>query len=99
MSVSSDRVEVRGLGGEYLWHADEATCRDLLRLGMARLIRPRRQSCVRVLQAIVPVRRDEIRMLGRGTALDRTRYSHDHETPENPPRVWTFDKRVLLATA
>lgn len=89
MSVS-DRLEVRGLEGELLYSADEFEARDLLRAGCVRLIR--RRGCARALQAVVPVRREDIRLLGRGTALDRTRYSHDHETPTNPPRVWTFTK-------
>ena len=84
----SDRLEVRGLEGALLDSADEFEARDLLRAGCVRLIR--RRGCARVLQAVVPVRREDVRMLGRGTALDRTRYSHDHETADNPRGVWTL---------
>lgn len=86
----SDRIEVRGLEGEYLWHADEETCRELIRTGKARLIRTGRRNCARVLQAVVSLRRDDVRLLGRGTALDRTRYSHNRETEDNPAKVWTL---------
>ena len=95
MSVPNDRLEVRGLDGELLWLADESQARDLLRAGYARLIR--RRGCARVLQAVVALQRDDLRLLGRGSAADHTRYSHDHETPDNPPRVWCFNQRVLWA--
>jgi hypothetical protein len=29
---------------------------------------------------------------GRGTTFDHTRYSHRHETYDNPAGVWTFSK-------
>ena len=82
---------MRGLAGEYLWLADEQQARDLLHSGSVRLIR--RRGCARVLQAVVAISRDDqLRLAGRGTAADHMRYSHDHETRENPPRVWTFTK-------
>jgi hypothetical protein len=85
----ASRIQVLALSGEHLFWADDEQGRDLLRTGKAQLIRCRGRA--RILQAVVSLRRDgELRMLGRGTALDRTRYSHNRETEDNPEKVWTL---------
>ena len=90
------RIPVLGVSGEHLYWADDEQARELLRAGSARLIR--RGGRVRMVQATASYTRTVgLALLGRGTAADHTRYSHDHETPHNPPRVWTFTK--LWATA
>ena len=87
MSTASNRLPVIDTSGECLFLVDDDGARELLRSGRARLIRRRGRD--RALQATSEIHRDEIRLLGRGTAADHVRYSHNHETPTNPPRVWT----------
>jgi hypothetical protein len=86
---ANNRLPVLDTTGQYLFAVDDVGARELLRRGQCRLIRRRGRD--RVLQAVVGLRRDhELRLLGRGTALDRTRYSHNRDNQTNPPRVWTL---------
>ena len=86
VSLMPYRIAVLGRAGEFLFWADEERARDLLKTGEVTLIRS--GGRVRVLHAssrLVHAVPD-----GRGTGLDNTRYSHNHETQQNPPRVWTL---------
>ena len=82
-----DRVPVVTDDGRHVCWADETLARDLLRSRKARLFR--RGGAIRMLvvaEGIVA----RLKLEGRGTALDRTRYSHNHETYDNPERCWTL---------
>ena len=73
----------------HLMWADDDRARELVKAGQARPIR--RKGSVRVLQAAAGWKKPgEVDPLGRGTALDHVRYSHRHETEENPPNVWSL---------
>lgn len=86
------RISVIGVSGEFLGWATEDEAHLLVRHGQATVVR--RRGKIRVVQAVVESIRKpwEVRMLGRGSALDHTRYSHRRETEENPPRVWAFTR-------
>jgi hypothetical protein len=90
-SIGTDnyRIAVIGVSGEHLMWADDARARELVKLGQARPIR--RKGRDRVLQAVAGWKKPgEVNLSGRGTALDRTRYSHRRETEDNPQNVWTL---------
>jgi hypothetical protein len=72
-------------GHEFCFRADEDRARELLRSGQCRLIRRGRRD--RVLAATAGIR--EPLLVGKGTACHRVRYSHNRETGQNPPQVWT----------
>ena len=95
MSASNGgRIAVVDEFGEHLMWADDERARELVKAGEARPIR--RKGSVRVLQAAAGwTKPGEADLAGRGTALDHVRYSHRHETPTNPPRVWTFYRFAL----
>jgi hypothetical protein len=88
MSTANNRLPVLDLTGEVLFFADDHAARELLRLGQVRLIRRRGRD--RALQATTEIRRDEIRLLGRGSGLDHVRYSHRNDAPDNIRGVWAF---------
>lgn len=72
-----------------MW-VDDGEARRYIKAGQARFICRRGKVCV--LQAVAgEIRKPgEARLVGRGTALDHTRYSHRRETQTNPPRVWAY---------
>lgn len=75
-----------------MW-ADEDQAHDFLKNREVHLIR--RRGRARVLQAVAGwTKPGEVDPLGRGTALDRTRYSHRHEADDNPPNVWTLIRQA-----
>jgi len=96
----ADRIRVLDVCGEHLYWVDEAGAQDLLKRGQVHLVR--RRGRVRMLQA-----RDDIpapltlKLEGRGSAFDHTRYSHRRETPDNPPRVWCLLElaRIVMEAA
>lgn len=78
--------------GQHLFWADDAQARALLKERKARLVR--KHGHARILVATDGFAREYGSLeAGRGTAFDKTRYSHNHETRENPEKVWTL-KRI-----
>ena len=74
--------------GEHLFWASEERAQELVRSGEATPIR--RRGVGRILVVREDRRNDAAAMRGRGTGFDHQRYSHDHETEDNPRGVWTF---------
>ncbi|GAC1699965.1 MAG: hypothetical protein NVS9B4_00450 [Candidatus Acidiferrum sp.] len=90
--------------GEHLFWCGEDLARELIKKQQVRFIR--KNSIVRVLVATDRLEQKYGQMAtGRGTAMDKTRYSHDHDTPTNPQNVWTLKhlpravERIFLAVA
>lgn len=93
MSASNDRLAVIDEFGVHQMWVDDARARELVRAREVRVIR--RKGCARVLQVVAGWQKPgRVDPLGRGTALDRTRYSHHRETEDNPPNVWTLVRQA-----
>ncbi len=96
MSTSSTRPEVYleklsviDADGEHLFWVSEDQARDMVRKGQVTVIR--RKGSVRALRATSAFDLAYRNLAtGRGTALDKTRYSHNHESEDNPEKVWTL---------
>lgn len=79
----------------HMFWASETLARDLVREHKVSLIRHNNRTVA--LRAVPGAIEEILELAGRGTALGGTRYSHDHETRENPPRVWTFTRLYAAA--
>ena len=89
MSTSIERFAVIDEAGDHLFWADEQRAHELLVERKVRLVR--RKGRARVLIARCDVAEPlQLSLEGRGSGLDHMRYSHRHETADNPPRVWTL---------
>jgi hypothetical protein len=88
------RLELVDARGEHLMWCDEDLARKFLKARKARMIRKRGRTH---LVAIVGAAKFGSLTGGRGTAMDKTRYSHNHETRDNPEKVWTL-KRLPSST-
>ena len=78
--------------GEHLFWCEEDQARDLIKRRRVRLVRKNGHD--RMLVATDELIREYGSLeAGRGTAFDKTRYSHNHETEINPEKVWTL-KRI-----
>jgi hypothetical protein len=96
LTVVPERLEVIDTTGAHLMWCDDRTARELLKKRQARLVR--RNGHVRVLVANDALQAQYGSLAGgRGTAFDKTRYSHNHETADNPEKVWTL-KRLPSCT-
>ena len=92
------QIEVVSSSGQHLRWFDEETARQWVDAGKARPVM--KAGRVRVLVALIAMSADvETFRDERGqfitpsaTALDKTRYSLNHETRENPARVWTLKR-------
>jgi hypothetical protein len=96
-SEAPSKLAVVDPQGELLfWVEDGDEARTLIKKRQARLIR--KNGRVRMLVA-TDAFTEEYGSLdgGRGTAFDKTRYSHNHETDTNPEKVWTL-KRLPRTT-
>ena len=83
-------LPVYGPGRELLYNAPLSSIPRLLDSGRVRALGTKRQ-----IRALVAVG-DSASTLRQMRPPTGQRYSHDHETPDNPPGVWTF--RRLYAT-
>lgn len=72
----------------HLFWASESFARELIREHKVNLIR--RGNRTVALRSVAGARAEILELAGRGTALGGVRYSHQRETPENPPGVWTL---------
>jgi hypothetical protein len=43
------------------------------------------------------IRRNQLQLAGAGTAFHVTRYSHQHESEQNPARVWCLSPQPSAA--
>lgn len=82
--------------GEHLFWASENQAHQLLKKRQVRLVRRRGHTRLLVATADFATEYNALDR-GRGTALDATRYSHNHETGDNPEKVWTL-KRLPRST-
>lgn len=89
LSVSY-RISVLDDSDRHMFWASESFARELVREHKVTLIR--RGNRTIALRSVAGAREEILELAGRGTALGGTRYSHNHETPENPPKVWTLKK-------
>ncbi|GAC1500027.1 MAG: hypothetical protein NVS1B14_03730 [Vulcanimicrobiaceae bacterium] len=90
--------------GEHLFWATEDEARVLIRKKQVRFFR--KNGVVRMLMANDNLMAQYGKLTGgRGTAMDKTRYSHDHETETNPKNCWTLKhlprstSRIFLSVA
>jgi hypothetical protein len=84
-----EKLAVRNAEGEHLFWCDEDAARDLVKAGKVAIVR--RAGRVRFLEAHShQLTQFGVIDGGRGTALDKTRYSHHRDTDENPEGVWTL---------
>ena len=95
LTVVPSRIALVDTHGSHLMWCDEQTARELIKARKARLIR--KNGYPRMLIASQGQREFGSLTGGRGTALDKTRYSHNRETRDNPEGVWTL-KRLPAAT-
>jgi len=92
-AMSNDWTAVIGVSGDHIMWADRDLAQRFLKAGKVVLIRRRgRKSILQALPEAEIRKPGEVRSLGRGTALDHTRYSHRRETDQNPPRVWSHTR-------
>jgi len=89
MSFSKDSLPVYTADRELLYYAPIASIPHLIETGRARPVGTRRR--MRALIAVCGP--DEMLALIRPYVGQR--YSHNHETGDNPQGVWTFSKRVF----
>ena len=82
------QIAVVDTHGVHLMWCDEETAHSLLVTRKARLVRKNGHD--RMLVATVAVTEFGSLTAGRGTVFDKTRYSHNHQTAENPEKVWTL---------
>ena len=87
--LSSDRIAVVDLEGQIVFWATETDARQLVQKGQATVIR--KKGRVRFLRATSAFDQAHRNLCGgRGDGLHLQRYSHNHETPENPEKVWVL---------
>lgn len=97
MSAASVRWRIAVLDDDdrHMFWASESFAHELVREHKVTLIR--RNNRTVALRSVAGAREEILELAGRGTALGGTRYVHRYETPENPPGVWMFNKRVLAS--
>lgn len=87
-----EKVELQSEAGDRLGWLGERQARDLIARRKVRIVR--RGGKVQKLVAITAelgASTLQVSMeTGRGSALSRTKYSHNHETETNPTNVWTL---------
>lgn len=87
--VYFEKLSVIDAAGEHLFWVTEDQARDMVRKGQVTVIR--RKGSVRALRATSAFDLAYRNIAtGRGTALDKTRYSHNRESEDNPEKVWTL---------
>lgn len=84
--LSSRKLAVLDAANEHVCWLDEHAARDLIKRGEVELLWSKRR--VRALRLIDGSAASAARL--RGLAPVGTRYSHKHETPDNPANVWTL---------
>jgi len=84
--MNTDRVLVIGSNDRVIELADQVRASRLAKGGNATPVRRRKDGkIVRIMLANVSDDSGLVKHRG-----NPRRYSHDHETPDNPPRVWTM---------
>ncbi|PWT75417.1 MAG: hypothetical protein C5B60_05385 [Chloroflexi bacterium] len=89
MSFSKDSLPVYTADRELLYYAPLASVAHLIENGKVRPVGTRRR--MRALIAIC----GKHELLRAAHIPTGQRYSHNHETDDNPQGVWTFSKRVF----
>jgi hypothetical protein len=92
MSAPSVRWRIAVLDDDdrHMFWASESFAHELVREHKVTLIR--RNNRTVALRSVAGAREEILELAGRGTALGGTSYTHHHETPENPPKVWTLKR-------